>query len=54
MLGYAGLLLEHPGQLLERGGGRLERVVELAELLHRLEEHPQVIHLRVAQGDQKG
>ena len=38
----ARLLLQHPGQLLQRRGGRLEGVVELADVLHRLEEHPQV------------
>ena len=35
-------LLEHARQLLEPGDRGLEQVVELAELLHRLEEPPQV------------
>ena len=35
-------LLEHARQLLQPGGRGLEQVVELAQLLHRLEEAPQV------------
>ena len=38
----AGLLLEHAGELLQGGRGRLEGVVELRDLLHRLEELAQV------------
>ncbi len=41
-LGDGGLLLEDAGELLERGGGRLEGVVELRDLHHRLEELAQV------------
>ena len=36
------LLVEHARELLEAGGRRLEQVVELAELLHGLEEAAQV------------
>ena len=38
----ARLLLQHAGQLLQRRRGGLERVEELADVLHRLEEQPQV------------
>ena len=33
---------EHTGHLLQRRGRRLERVEELGDFLHRLEEHPQI------------
>ena len=41
-LGHARLLLEDAGELLERRGRRLEGVVELRDVHHRLEELPQV------------
>ena len=41
-LGHRGPLVEHAGQLVQGGGGRLEGVVELRDLHHRLEELAQV------------
>jgi hypothetical protein len=41
-LGYGGAFVEDAGELLQGGGRGLERVVELRQLLHRLEEPPQV------------
>ena len=41
-LGHRRRLLEHARELLERGRGGLEDVVELAEVLHRIEEATQV------------
>ena len=41
-LGHRGRLLQHPRDLLQRRRGRLERVVELREVLQRVEEPLQV------------
>jgi hypothetical protein len=41
-LRYRGRLVEHAGQFLERGRRGLERVVELGQVLHRVEELAQV------------
>ena len=41
-LGHAQWLVEHPGDLLQRGTGGLERVVELRQVLQRVEEALQV------------
>ena len=43
---HLGLLVEQVGDLVERGDGREERVVELRELLHRVEEVRQVAEER--------
>src|SRR6266704_1909000 len=41
-LGHRRRLVQHAGELLERRGPGLQRVVELAQLLHGLEEAAQV------------
>ncbi len=41
---HLGLLVHHVHDLVQRGDGREERVVQLGELLHRVEEVRQVEH----------
>ena len=41
-------LFEHAGELFQGGGGGLEHAVELAEFLHRLEEH---LHVEEERGE---